>query len=55
MLSPPLQRLGPLVGQSTDSTPLTGRGDLFSEDVARQAPWQFRNVVVREAPAAGSG
>ena len=39
--------LGPLVGQYSDWTPLTGRGDLFPEDVDRHGPWQFRNVVVR--------
>ena len=39
--------LGPLVGQYSDWTPLTGRGDLFPEDVDRHDPWQFRNVVVR--------
>jgi homospermidine synthase len=38
--------LDPLVGQYTDLTPLSGRGDLFPEDVDRQDPWLFRNVVV---------
>ena len=39
--------LGPLVGEYTDWTPLTGRGDLFPQDLDRDDPWQFKNVVVR--------
>jgi homospermidine synthase len=39
--------LGPLVGRYTDWTPLSGRGHLFPEDVDRDDPWQFRNVIVR--------
>jgi homospermidine synthase len=39
--------LGPLVGRYTDWTPLSGRSHLFPEDVDRDDPWQFRNVIVR--------
>lgn len=39
--------LGPVVGEYTDWTPLTGREKLFPEDVDHDDPWQFRNVVVR--------
>jgi len=40
--------LGKLVGAYTDWTPLDNRaGDLFPEDIDRDDPWQFRNVIVR--------
>jgi homospermidine synthase len=39
--------LGPVAGYYTDWTPLTGRPGLFAEDLDRQDPWQFRNVLVR--------
>ncbi|WP_131194740.1 homospermidine synthase [Lichenihabitans psoromatis] len=40
--------LGPVVGAYTDWTPLTHRGDgLFPEDLDREDPWQFSNVLVR--------
>jgi homospermidine synthase len=39
--------LGPVVGVYTDWTPLEDRGSLFPEDVDRDDPWQFRNVIVR--------
>jgi homospermidine synthase len=40
--------LGRLVGAYTDWTPLDNRdGDLFPEDIDRDDPWQFRNVIVR--------
>jgi homospermidine synthase len=39
--------LGPMVGAYTDWTPIEGRGDLFPEDIDRDDPWQFRNVIVR--------
>ena len=38
--------LGPVTGHYTDWTPLTGRGELFPEDVDSDDPWQFRNVLV---------
>ena len=38
--------LGPVIGRYTEWTPLAGRGDLFAEDVDRDDPWQFRNVLV---------
>jgi len=38
--------LGPVIGQYTDWTPLVGRGELFPEDVDRDDPWQFKNVLV---------
>ena len=39
--------LGPVVGAYTDWTPADGRGVLFPEDVDRDDPWQFTNVIVR--------
>ena len=39
--------LGPVVGAYTDWTPVEGRGILFPEDVDREDPWQFSNVIVR--------
>ena len=42
-----LPYLGPMVGAYTDWTPIAGRGDLFPEDIDRDDPWQFRNVIVR--------
>lgn len=39
--------LGPVVGEYTDWTPLSGREKLFPEDVDHDDPWQFRNVRVR--------
>ena len=39
--------LGPVVGRYTDWTPLEGRGVLFPEDLDRDDPWQFQNVLVR--------
>ncbi|HEY6642347.1 homospermidine synthase [Povalibacter sp.] len=38
--------LGPVVGEYTDWTPLTGRESLFKEDIDASDPWQFRNVLV---------
>jgi homospermidine synthase len=42
-----LPYLGPVIGQYTDWTPLTGRPGLFPEDIDKRDPWQFRNVLVR--------
>ena len=39
--------LGPVKGYYTDWTPLTDRPGLFAEDLDRDDPWQFRNVLVR--------
>jgi homospermidine synthase len=39
--------LGPVIGTYTDWTPLEGRGVLFPEEVDREYPWQFSNVIVR--------
>ena len=39
--------LGPVVGRYTDWTPLDHRGVLFPEDLDRDDPWQFKNVLVR--------
>ncbi|HZD88829.1 MAG TPA: homospermidine synthase, partial [Pseudolabrys sp.] len=39
--------LGPVIGQYTDWTPLTGRPGLFAEDIDKRDPWQFKNVLVR--------
>jgi homospermidine synthase len=38
--------LGDVFGQYTDWTPLAGRGALFPEDLDRDDPWQFKNVLV---------
>jgi homospermidine synthase len=38
--------LGPVIGQYTDWTPITGRPGLFKEDIDRRDPWQFKNVLV---------
>ena len=38
--------LGPVVGVYSDWTPLQGRGELFAEDIDRDDPWQFKNVLV---------
>jgi len=39
--------LGTVAGVWGDWTPLQGRQRLFAEDVDRDDPWQFRNVLVR--------
>ena len=39
--------LGPVIGEYTDWTPLTGRPGLFTEDIDKRDPWQFKNVLVR--------
>ncbi len=39
--------LGPVKGYYTDWTPLDGRPGLFPEDIDRDSPWSFRNVLVR--------
>jgi len=41
-----LPYLGPVIGQYTDWTPLSDRGRLFPENVDRDDPWQFSNVLV---------
>jgi homospermidine synthase len=38
--------LGPVVGQYTDWTPLSGRGRLFPAGIDESDPWQFSNVRV---------
>jgi homospermidine synthase len=38
--------LGRVFGEYTDWTPLVGRGGLFPEDIDRDDPWQFKNVLV---------
>jgi homospermidine synthase len=38
--------LGTVVGEYTDWTPLYQRGELFTEDLDRSDPWQFKNVRV---------
>ncbi len=42
-----LPYLGPVKGYFTDWTPLAGRSELFEEDIDRDDPWQFRNILVR--------
>ncbi|MBX7201398.1 MAG: saccharopine dehydrogenase NADP-binding domain-containing protein, partial [Rhodospirillaceae bacterium] len=39
--------LGPVRGYYTDWTPLDHRPGLFTEDLDRKDPWQFRNILVR--------
>jgi homospermidine synthase len=39
--------LGPVIGVYTGWTPIDGRGVLFPEDIDREDPWQFANVIVR--------
>ncbi len=39
--------LGPVEGHYTDWTPLEGRPGLFPEDIDKDDPWQFRNILVR--------
>ena len=39
--------LGPVIGQYTDWTPLDDRSELFPEDLDREDPWQFKNILVR--------
>jgi len=42
-----LPYLGPVVGEYTDWTPTQGRGVLFPEEMDREEPWAFANVIVR--------
>jgi homospermidine synthase len=39
--------LGPVKGYYTDWTPLDDRPGLFPEDLDKNDPWQFRNILVR--------
>jgi homospermidine synthase len=39
--------LGPVIGRYTDWTPIAGRNGLFPEQLDRDDPWQFSNVLVR--------
>jgi homospermidine synthase len=39
--------LGPVIGTYTDWRPIEGRGVLFPEDIDRDDPWQFSNIIVR--------
>ncbi|TIL77957.1 MAG: homospermidine synthase, partial [Mesorhizobium sp.] len=39
--------LGPVKGYYTDWTPLDHRPGLFLEDLDKNDPWQFRNILVR--------
>jgi homospermidine synthase len=41
-----LPYLGPVKGFYTNWTPLSGRPGLFPEDIDKNDPWQFRNVLV---------
>jgi homospermidine synthase len=36
-----------VIGRYTDWTPADGRGGLFPDEVDRDDPWQFSNVLVR--------
>lgn len=39
--------LGPVNGFYTDWTPLEGRNNFFPEDLDKEDPWQFKNILVR--------
>jgi homospermidine synthase len=39
--------LGPVAGHFTDWNPTIDRGQLFPEEIDRDDPWQFSNVIVR--------
>jgi homospermidine synthase len=39
--------LGEISSSYTEWTPIAGRDGLFTEDLDRDDPWQFRNVIVR--------
>ncbi|MDQ1186942.1 homospermidine synthase [Agrobacterium larrymoorei] len=39
--------LGPVEGHYTDWTPLQGRPGFFPDDIDKDDPWQFRNILVR--------
>lgn len=39
--------LGPVVGKYSTWTPLTGRSELFHEEVDDQDAWQFKNILVK--------
>ena len=39
--------LGPVKGYYSEWTPLDGRPGLFREDIDKDDPWQFRNILVR--------
>ncbi|MCO5070584.1 MAG: homospermidine synthase [Rhizobiaceae bacterium] len=39
--------LGPVKGYYSEWTPLDGRPGLFPEDIDKDDPWQFRNILVR--------
>jgi homospermidine synthase len=40
--------LGPVKGYYTDWTPLKNRPGLFPEDLDREDPWQFKNILCRQ-------
>ena len=40
-------QVGPVIGASTDWTPLDNRPGFFPEDIDESDPWQFRNILVR--------
>jgi homospermidine synthase len=42
-----LPYLQPVIGTYTDWTPLTDRGRYFAEELDKDDPWQFANVIVR--------
>ncbi len=47
--------LGPMVGVTTDWSPLAARGQLFPEVIDTSDPWQFSNILVEDSvPESGS-
>jgi homospermidine synthase len=42
--------LGPVKGYYTDWTPLDNRPGMFPEDLDRDDPWQFKNILYRQGP-----
>ena len=42
--------LGPVKGYYTDWTPLKNRSAMFPEDLDRDDPWQFKNILFKQGP-----
>lgn len=40
--------IAPVIGEFTDWTPLQGRETLFKEQIDREDPWQFKNILVQD-------
>ena len=42
--------IAPVVGEYTEWTPLDGRESLFTENIDKADPWQFKNILVGALP-----